>query len=143
MSDVLLCQTNDDGDMNIEDGLVELTDDFRTGAYLSLFGGNENDDGLDDNPDTWWGNLNEDDPSNQYRGETEYLLRSLPVTTSNLLRIEDAAKRDLAMFQNIGAVKDLTVEVSLTGLNRLQFDIGLDGDETVTFFKNWQAQAEL
>lgn len=143
MTDVLICQTNDDGEIFIEGGIVELTDDFRSAAYLCLFGGNENDDGRDDNPLTWWANLNEVDPANQYRSETEFLLRTLPVTTSNLLRLEDAAKRDLTVFVDIGAVKELTVEVFLIDLNKLQYDIQLDGDETVTFIQNWKAQAQI
>jgi len=143
MSDVLLFQTNDDGDITIEDGLVELTDDFRTAAYLSLFGGNEDDDGRDDNPLTWWANLNEIDPASKYVSETEFLLQSLPVTTSNLLRLEDAAIRDLSVFVDIGTVKELTVEVSLIDINKLKYVINLNGDETVTFIQNWKALAEL
>lgn len=143
MSDVLLFQTNDDGDICIEGGLVELTDDFRTASYLSLFGGNEDDDGRDDNPLTWWANLNEIDPADKYVSETEYLLQSLPVTTSNLLRLEDAAKRDLKIFTDGGIVKDLAAEVLLVGLNKLKYVINFNGDETVTFTQNWKALAEL
>lgn len=143
MSDVLLFQTNDDGDLNIVDGFVELTDDFRTASYLSLFGGNENDDGRDDNPETWWGNLNETDPANRYISETEFLLRSLPAITSNLLRLEDATRRDLAAFVDLGIVNELTVEVSLVGLNRLKYVIEFDGDQTVTFLENWKAMEDL
>jgi len=143
MSDVLLFQTDDDGDINIVDGFVELTDDFRTAAYLSLFGGNENDDGKDDNPLTYWANLNETDPNKRYISETEFLLRSLPVTSSNLLRLEDAAKRDLKAFVDTGIVTKLTVDVSLIGINRLKYVINFEGDETVTFLVNWKAASEL
>ncbi len=139
MSDVLLFQTNDDGDITIEDGFVELTDDFRTSAYLSLFGGNEQDDGRDDNPLTWWANLNETNPSKRYVSETEHLLQSLPVTSGNLLRLQDAALRDLQFFKNIGAVSEIAVEISLVALNRLKYVITLNGDETVEFTQNWKA----
>jgi hypothetical protein len=47
MTDVLIEQSDDGGEVTIESGLVTLTDDFRSAAYLSLFGGNEDDNGLD------------------------------------------------------------------------------------------------
>ena len=143
MSDVLIFQTNDNGEICIVDGLVELTDDFRSAVYLSLFGGNEEDDGRDDNELTWWGNLNELDPAKQYRSETEYLLRSLPVTTGNLQRLEDAAENDLQFFIDKGIVKELKIEVSLIGRNKLEYLIELNGDETVTFQLNWKATSEI
>lgn len=143
MSDVLLFQTNNDGDINIENGFVELTDDFRTATYLSLFGGNENDDGRDNNPLTWWANLNEINPANRYVSETEHLLRSLPVTSNNLLRLEDAAKSDLKAFLDLGIVKELTIEIALIDVNKLKYVIQFNGDETVTFIENWKTMVEL
>ena len=43
--DVLLFQTVDDGEINIENGVVEMSGGLETAAYLSLYGGNEDDDG--------------------------------------------------------------------------------------------------
>ena len=96
--DVKLFQTDNEGDITVRDGVVEMGGGLETAAYLSLFGGNEDDDGLADNPKTWWGNLDEIDPAKQYRSETQNLLRGIPATSGNLRRIEDAASRDLAWF---------------------------------------------
>lgn len=141
MTDVLLFQSTDGGEINIEGGLVELTDDFRTAAYLSLFGGNERDDGSDDNVNTYWANLNETDPSRKYVSETQHLLVVLPPTTGNMLRLEDAAGRDLKWLADIGAVTEIVVVVSVPALNTVKFAISINGNETVEFIENWKAAA--
>jgi len=78
MSDVYLFQTNDDGEICIENGIVSLTGGLDTAAYLSLFGGNEQDDGSQNTSLNYWGNILENDKAFQYRSQTQYLLRSIP-----------------------------------------------------------------
>lgn len=142
--DVLLCQTNDDGEINVEGGIVEMSGGLETAAYLSLFGGNEDDDGRADNPASWWANLDEVDPVRQYRSETQNLLQSLPATTANLLRIEDAAARDLAWFVQSNVASSVSVAVSIPGVNRIKLtiDIEAQGEESsFEFLENWKASA--
>ena len=59
--DVSLFQTNDDGNIEVEGGIVTMGGGLETSAYLSLFGGNEDDDNRTDNPANWWGNIDETD----------------------------------------------------------------------------------
>lgn len=139
MTDVLLFQTDDNGDISIVGGVIETTDDFRTAGYLSLMGGNEDDDGSDNNPLTWWANLDETDPVNRYVSETQNLLRSLPATTGNLQQLEDAARRDLNWMLTTGAVNELDVVATMPGLNRVRIVATMNGDETVNFLLNWEA----
>ena len=40
MADVYLYQTPDDGEINIENGTVELQESPSSAAYISMFGGN-------------------------------------------------------------------------------------------------------
>jgi len=95
--DVLLEQGNDGGEITIENGITELSDGLANSVFLSLFGGNSDDSGLQaDDPKQFWGNLSETELSKQYRSQTQNLLRALPVNTANLQRIEDAAVSDLA-----------------------------------------------
>jgi hypothetical protein len=54
--DLLLEDTPDGGDIRIEDGLFISDRSFRTVVYLSLFGGNKEDNGRVRNRKTWWGN---------------------------------------------------------------------------------------
>lgn len=140
--DVKLFQTDDEGDITVRDGVVEMGGGLETAAYLSLFGGNEDDDGLTDNPKTWWGNLGEIDPVRQYRSETQNLLRGIPATSGNLRRIEDAASRDLAWFISERVASSISVSASIPGVNRVKItvDIEADGIESrFEFVENWKA----
>jgi len=142
--DVLLFQTDDDGEINVVDGIVEMSGGLETAAYLSLFGGNEDDDGRDSNPATWWGNIDEIDPARQYRSETQHLLQSIPATTGNLRRVEDAAVRDLAWFVQNNVASSVSVVASIPGVNRIKLtiDIEAQGEESsFEFVENWKASA--
>ncbi|ARB06260.1 hypothetical protein SppYZU01_23 [Shewanella phage SppYZU01] len=142
--DVKLFQTDDEGDITVRDGVVEMGGGLETAAYLSLFGGNEDDDGLADNPKTWWGNIEEVDPARQYKSETQYLLKAIPATSGNLRRIEDAAARDLAWFIAERVASSVTVSASIPGVNRIKLtvDIEADGIESrFEFVENWKASA--
>ena len=76
--DVVLFQSLDDGEIVIEGGLATMDGGLQTAVYLSLFGGNEDDDGLAQNPKTWWANLDENQPVLRYRSRLQNLLRSIP-----------------------------------------------------------------
>ena len=140
--DVLLQQTNDNGDISVVNGVVEMTGSFETMAYLCLFGGNEDDDGRSDNSETWWGNIDEIDPDLRYVSETQNLLKSIPAISSNLLRIQAAAERDLAVFITKNIASSVTVVVNVPALNRVAItvDIEADGEESsFKFTENWRA----
>lgn len=144
MGDVLLYQTNDNGDIIVEGGVVALSGGLETAAYLSLFGGNEQDDGRADNPLQYWGNLNETEAEKQYRSETQYLLRSIPAIPANLRRLEDAAERDLAWLISVKAATSVSVSASMPGRNqvRLAVTINAEGDPTnLEYVENWKADA--
>lgn len=138
MSDVLLGQSDDGGEINIAGGLVELTDDLRTTVYLSLFGGNEDDDGLDSSVQ-WWGNLDETDPAKRYRSRTEYLLQSLAPSSANLLLLEDAVRADLEWLREAGAATEVDAVATIPALNKLSLVVIINGDTTVTYLENWAA----
>lgn len=142
MTDVLLFQTNDNGEMEIEGGLVTLTPGLDTAAYLSLFGGNWKDDGSQNNRQTWWGNLGEIGTTGQYRSETQYLLGTVPAIPRNLRRIEDAAARDLQWLLDESIASSLTVSASLIGQNRVKIGVVIraEGDESqFSYTENWRA----
>lgn len=142
MTDVHLFQTEDNGDIEIEGGIVTLTPGLDTTAYLSLFGGNLKDDGSQNNSLTWWGNLDEDTPSRSYRSETQFLLGTIPATSHNLRRLEDAGRRDLQWLLDDSIASSLTVEASLIELNRVRIDIVIkaEGNESqFNFVENWKA----
>ncbi len=140
--DVKLFQTVDDGNFTVENGIVEMSGGLETAAYLSLFGGNEDDAGGSDETFTYWGNFDETEPEKQYRSETQNLLKGIPATTGNLRRIEDAARRDLDWFLSSNVASSVTVAASIPALNRIKFviDIEADGEESrFEFTENWKA----
>lgn len=139
--DVILFQTLDDGDITVEEGIVEMDGGFRTAGYLSLFGGNESDDGSEDNSLEYWGNAIGDDPNDRQVSRTQFLLRSIPATSGNLLRIEDAAKEDLQWLIDIKAASSIEVVVSIPALNRVRIVITIEalGEESsFEFVENWK-----
>ena len=141
--DVLLCQTIDGGEISVDSGIVEMAGGLPTAAYLSLFGGNADDDGSQDSSLGWWGNLLETETSRRYRSETQYLLDKLPATASNLRRLEDAARRDLAWMVTDGVASSVTATASIPDVNKVKMVIGVTaaGEESdFVFIENWKAK---
>ena len=130
--DVILGQTPDDGEISVVGGLVGMSGGLETAAYLSLFGGNEEGE--------WWANFSESDPLRRYDSETQAVLDGLPATSGNLLKLEDAAERDLAWFVSEGVAKEVTVSATMPGLNRVNLTINIDGG-SVAFVANWGARS--
>jgi phage gp46-like protein len=120
VTDVLLRQTPDGGEITVEAGLVLMAEGLETAAFLSLFGGNEDDAGDDATAHLqWWGNRTEQEPAREYRSETQYLIRALPAVPRNLRRIEQAATRDLAWMIAAGIAKSVAVSASIPDVNRV------------------------
>lgn len=119
MTDVLLRQTNDGGDIAIQGGLLLLAEGLETAVYLSLFGGNDDDPGQEDRSLEWWGNLLDVEAERQYRSETQFLLRSLPAIPANLKRIEQAAARDLSWMLGASLAKSISIEATIPALGRV------------------------
>lgn len=140
---VLMVQTPDGGDICLEGGTLVRDGGLSTAVYLSMFGGNEQDDTLAENKQTWWGNIGELAEA-QYRSETQYLLKSLPATSGNLRRVEDAVLRDLAWLKNSGVATSIEVEVTIPALNKLRLVVSISADKTkivLKYTENWKMQS--
>lgn len=140
--DVKLFQTVDDGDISVVNGVIEMSGGLETAAYLSLFGGNEDDNGSDGNPSNWWANLDEEDSARVYRSETQSILQSLPATSNNLIRVQDAATRDLSWFLTSNVASSVDAVASIPALNtvKLVITIKAEGEESsFSFTENWKA----
>jgi phage gp46-like protein len=141
--DVFLYQTTDDGDINVEAGVVQMSGGLETAAYISLFGGNEDDNGQESNKKTWWGNIGEIDPDFRYRSETQNLLQSIPATVNNLKRIDDAANRDLSWMINKKVASEILIETTIPTINAILITVKIiaNGEEsTFEFSENWKAE---
>jgi phage gp46-like protein len=124
MTDVLLFQTPDGGEVTFENGQPLMDDGLETAAYLSLFGGNEEDSGGDEGkPVEWWGNKIESDASKKLRSHTQFLLRSIPITSGNIVLIEDAVAQDLAWMVETKLASFVGGTVSIPALNTIRIDV--------------------
>jgi phage gp46-like protein len=142
MSDVKLFQTNDDGEITVEGGITELTGGFDTSFYLSIFGGNFEDDGSQDNRKTWWGNLLEREPESKLVSRTQNLLRGLPASSGNLRRVEEAVKRDLQWYVDTGIATSVEAAASIPAYGRVLIagSVTVQGEKIpFEFTENWKA----
>jgi phage gp46-like protein len=141
VTDVRLFHTLDGGNIEFQNGQTAMSEGLETGAYLSMFGGNERDGGLDGTKHLqWWGNLIENDPAARYRSETQHLLRSLPAIPANLKRLEDAAKRDLAWFtEEIASSVEVTATMPKLNWVELHVEIMVSGKRlSLVFNESWR-----
>lgn len=140
--DVLIYQTPDDGDIKVQDGVTQLTPGFESAVYLSMFGGNEDDDGSAGNQLSWWGNQLDADEARHYRGETETTLESIPAVPVNLLKVEEAVKRDLKWLTETRAASSVTVSTSMPAVDTVSIVVFVvaDGVESqFEYVENWKA----
>lgn len=126
MTDVLLFQTTNDGDINATEQGVELAVGLETAVYLSMFGGNED-------PVQWWGDLSETDPVNQYPARTAKAINAAVVTPSRILPIKDAALADLAWVTSGGYAQELDVSVGMPRVNTVSISININGTTVAEF----------
>ncbi len=143
MTDVLLRQFNDGGNISYVNGQAVLSDGLETAAYLSMWGGNERDSGLEaDDALQWWGNLIEPDEDRKYRSRTQNLLRSLPLIPANLLRIEEAAAADLEWFVTSELASFVRTTASIPAVNRVRIVVEIVvNNEDFKFVFTEQARA--
>ncbi len=144
MTDVAFTIADDGGSIFVENGTIELDSGLEASVVLSLFGGNEEDSGMDgDARKQWWGNLSETDPSKQYRSETQRLLAAMPIISGNLRRAEDAADRDLAwMVPSVATA--VSVSAGMPGVNTIQLDVAVEIDgrrEMYSFTRSGRSSA--
>lgn len=142
--DLYAYQTPDGADITITNGVAEMDGGLRTSAYMALFGGSEYDDGISENPYQYWGNFIEDDPNEHLRSRTQYLLRTLPAVSANLVKIEQAAEQDLQYLIDIGAASSVEAVATITGPKKLKLRVVIlaEGLETeFEFMANWEASA--
>ena len=140
--DVFLYHTLDGGEVTIKEGLFQMTGGLPTAVYLSVFGGNSDDPGLGDTTLSWWNNLEEQEPAQKYRSETQFLLESLPAIPANLRRIEQAILRDLAWLLEDKIASSINVEVTLVKLNAIKVDCTIEArgiEENFSFVEAWKA----
>lgn len=144
--DVLIFTTLDGAEINVENGILEMTDSFKTAVYLSLLGGNIEDDGTQAaKKKEWWGNkLENNNPERKLTSRFQNIIYGLPATPANLKKLDEAVKQDLAWFITEKIVDTIVLELRLTNKNRVDILIqGLKDEKKLFETKyslNWEGQ---
>lgn len=129
--------------IEIVNGTMIMTGDFDTAVKLSLWGGNEQDDGSAESAEGWWGNLLENEEQFKMVSRTQHLLRSLPLTSASLRQIEEAVAADLGWFLTSGIASSIeNIRATLPAPNhvRITGDIKAVGAQSAfSFVENWQS----
>lgn len=127
MSDVRIFQQPEGGDIECIAGQITMDDGLASAAYLSLFGGNEDDSGDDaDLPREWWANKTESDANKKFRSRTQSLLRGLPLTSGNLSLVEDAAAQDLQWMLDTKLADFVGASASIPALNWIKIEVRIE-----------------
>lgn len=141
--DVQLYQSLDGGEITVENGLIIMSGGLDTAVYLSLFGGNEDDNGQPDNILTWWGNLSENDKALKQISQTQFLLKSIPATSNNLRRINDAVINDTNWLIENKIASNIIVTVTIPDLNKVKITVDIIAvgiESNFEFVENWKIE---
>jgi phage gp46-like protein len=132
MTDVRIYHTDDGGEIDYVNGKAVMSrDGLESSVYLSMFGGNDEDGGIEaDDPKQWWGNVDELDTAKRYRSETQHLLRTAPAIPATLQRVQESVERDLAWMTATEVSDEVSVVVTMPALNtvRIAIDVTVDGE---------------
>jgi hypothetical protein len=124
--DVLMFHSNEDcGEILESNGIIEMTTFYQTMAYLTLAGGNQDDDGSEATAYLqWWGN--EGEPvERQYRGRFQRHLSGSPLTSASIIDIEADAKHDLEAAFLPDYAMSVSVSASIVAPKMVQLDVGI------------------
>ena len=140
--DVYIHSTNDGGEIGIEDGLVLDCNTFSTAVYLSLFGGNKDDD-AGRSKETWWGNLVSGTGENErIVSQFQAAICGLPLTSGNLKKAQAAAERDLAWLKDEGIADSVSVTLKAEDVKRVAVTVEVRKDGGKIFESNYYFEWE-
>lgn len=141
--DLLLKDTLDGGEISLQNGEFVMESGYRNALTLSLLGGNELDDGTEKNSNTWWGNfLANTSKSEKYISEFQNLIRSLPLTTKNIVLAEKAAQRDLTWLIDEKIADDVSVSIKAIDLKKIDMQINVTKNGDVIADENFDMEWE-
>lgn len=129
--DVLLFQTLNDGNINIQNGLVQMTEGLETAVYMSLF-----------SPDDWFGNEAVDTQEEKLSSQTEQVINNKPQSSKNYQLLVQAVEADLKWLVSNGNANSIDVSVTSGGLNRVMISITIEQDSSsnnITLPVEWGA----
>lgn len=141
--DVYLYDTQDGSEIEIKNGLVMADEGFRTAVYLSLFGGNSDDTGEVINNETWWGNCLDNLSENEKLiGRFDAYVKSVPMTSRNIVVAEEKAKQDLQWIIDDGIADSVEVEITSGEKNKINLSVKIGKAGEILEAGNYSLQWE-
>jgi phage gp46-like protein len=142
--DLYLADTEDGGDIRVEEEFFVNDKTFNTAVYLSLFGGNKEDAGKIKNSRSWWGNMLSGTAENEKMvSRFQAVIAGKPMTAKNIQEAENAAELDLKWLKSEGAADGIKANGRAASGSRFLLDIKISAaGETVydnTFALFWKA----
>lgn len=135
--DIRIFQTENNGDISVSGGFIEMDSGLESAVYLSLFGGNEQDDGAAGNATAWWGNGIEQASGARLISRTQNLLQSMPITTGNVEKLRLSVLLDLESMKDSGVFESIDATITIPALNTvgIRVDFVLSGEKGSFYFK--------
>jgi phage gp46-like protein len=148
--DVLLLNTQDGGDILFDENNFIMNDTgFSTAIYLTLFSGNDEDDGTESTKNKqYWGNLLEKDtPERKLTSRTQNFMKGSSLTPGNLIKLKELIKQDLSWFLSEKIVDKFNITASIPSKNRVNIVIeGMKDKNKIIDFKyesNWLSKVNI
>lgn len=152
MFDLTIYETGNGGDLVLGNGDLQSTASFYNMIYLAWFGGNvaaitREDESAQEQRFDYWGNqlLQPAQPGLQWNSNLERVLAESPITSASRLIIEDAARADLAFFDDFGKVEVSTriLDVNTLEINATILEPNVVEDKTFQFIWNSTKQEAI
>jgi len=140
--DILLVDSPDGGDLEIEHGLIKNDKQFSTAVYLSLFGGNLDDPGKTKSKRAWWGNLLVDTESEKLRSRFQYIINGFPMTVKYIREAEAAALLDLEWFKKEKIADEIIVSGKSIDKSTFNLKVEILADRELLYKNNFSIQWE-
>ncbi len=124
--DIMIFENGSGGDFNLKNEDIETISGLTNQVYLAFFGGNEEQNTSDDLDELeqrhdWWGNFLLQ-KENQFNSDFERALKTIPLNSSGLIKIENAAKEDLKFLQEFA---DIEISSEITGINKMALFVNI------------------
>lgn len=138
MFDVSVIETLNGGDLQLVGNDLAVVYNIENMIYLGMFGGNveesTNNSSINLESFDFWGNrlLMFNNPSQQFNSMTERTINTTPLTSSGRVLIENAIKKDLEFFKDLGGTVTVNVDIIDTDKIKVTIRVELSTQKQVT-----------
>lgn len=138
MFDVSVIETLNGGDLQQVGNDLAVVYNIENMIYLGMFGGNveasTDNNAVQIESFDYWANslLMFNNPSQQFNSLTERTINSVPLTSNGRVLIENAIKKDLEFFKDLGGVVTVSVEIVATDKIKVSIRVELNSQKQVT-----------